>query len=1245
MASTRTRAVSSSTKLKTQEASFNFDDLSDPNKYNEELVQRLAIALNLSDYLIPSKPVLKEKSKATLQAKDSSSRRKLAMTAANGASNNLTKLMKSSWRARDQASMNGISTEKVYFIALSFRLAIHALRDTPLQSIDVERSASSFIGKLVALQIYDLALEMLADQKPFILHHYYEISEEPTLRKISAKRPILRDLSFYLHLIRYPFSSPTEEPLLGIISASIAYALVSLAALISIRPEEPECTDQLLSALEAEDSVHGWRLYLSTEQADSLLFRSHRCIATSFSPSNTSARSLFRLRSWAIGCLVKRSKPATELIWSDATQCVASYHKAATHGQHVPNDAVHFFDSLIKAIEPHPEAKEMLASPLFHEFCETVLVLAEKGDNTDYVQHISRFIKVDVKQSETSPEIGQDNNMRLQLLTVFSHAAKLLEKESEPSEGDKVQDVISQAMKGLGRLANAFDDPISDTRLMRSLERLRRLCITTLESEKPCSTPLRGPLIEFLDHLTVVMLKSLTTENITMEFIACMVSTLCTLSRAQFSSVNYEAQTIAFELLQRGSVLLPSQESSHSLSDTEFLILIKALNVLATNFWAHGRTLYERDNHSMAIRFLMPACELTARLCAADRDETLPSEFKEALATSRERLTRRWQVLADAYIRIGDRKLAYNAFVQTVKTFPSETICGLASSLHPTKILAEPPRNQLSYSIRQLTRLSTFELRMGTNSSLYHLLVRSGAPLEFIGLVIEQQLATLEESWLKTPTQAVVASLFQDALNIYDSQNFPVRRVRVLLQQLEFYFHIDVPNFNASTTVENVLSLLSSNTSGKDHALSHFRRQYEAMAHLWMALHSYRQADSTESGMKPVSSQAAIACKLLNELFPTPTVTSLAQLSPKQTPPLPRVRTLRSSPRKRTTKAPPVTPKPRRKVVDTPPRMAQIKMSAHSKPTPPQSAPVELDPALGKLIGVVSQLLGLLGDIPLRIQFLNLMQKTAQFASQPSTDEFIYATIAAAAEYLELGKVRRALTIYETALPALEKVSEDVKVNFMLNHSEALAIRGKLVKSVQLYEEARELADSIVYPPGQSMIGRIQAKIRSLEMSACAAKTFSVIQTARNDTHRSLASLKRCLRLWNKAYDALTHLLPNQSGESNPLDMASLAAALPALDSEEMRKTQNPPTPDGLHLRIADGLVNCLFDIAEVYLHLGSGRDSEYFLQRARELAQSLSSPVLVIRALAKLTELQLYRGHVQEVVANFELAENYLKD
>jgi len=55
-------------------------------------------------------------------------------------------------------------------------------------------------------------------------------------------------------------------------------------------------------------------------------------------------------------------------------------------------------------------------------------------------------------------------------------------------------------------------------------------------------------------------------------------------------------------------------------------------------------------------------------------------------------------------------------------------------------------------------------------------------------------------------------------------------------------------------------------------------------------------------------------------------------------------------------------------------------------------------------------------------------------------------TIGAAAEYVALGKVRRALTIYETALPALQTISSDVKVDFLLNYSEALAVRGRVIK-------------------------------------------------------------------------------------------------------------------------------------------------------------------------------------------------------
>jgi len=48
---------------------------------------------------------------------------------------------------------------------------------------------------------------------------------------------------------------------------------------------------------------------------------------------------------------------------------------------------------------------------------------------------------------------------------------------------------------------------------------------------------------------------------------------------------------------------------------------------------------------------------------------------------------------------------------------------------------------------------------------------------------------------------------------------------------------------------------------------------------------------------------------------------------------------------------------------------------------------------------------------------------------------------------------------------------------------------------------------------------------------------------------------------------------------------------------------------------------------------------------RAQDLAEALGSSVLISRAVARLTELQLHRGHIQEVATNFETAERLLKE
>ena len=113
---------------------------------------------------------------------------------------------------------------------------------------------------------------------------------------------------------------------------------------------------------------------------------------------------------------------------------------------------------------------------------------------------------------------------------------------------------------------------------------------------------------------------------------------------------------------------------------------------------------------------------------------------------------------------------------------------------------------------------------------------------------------------------------------------------------------------------------------------------------------------------------------------------------------------------------------------------------------------------------MLAQLLGLLGHIPLKIQFLNILQKISEQSSESSADGgyslftlislylvshlgFIRASVDAAVQYLSLGKTRRALTIYVHALTAVSDaaaatISDDVRIMLLLHYAEALALCG-----------------------------------------------------------------------------------------------------------------------------------------------------------------------------------------------------------
>lgn len=67
---------------------------------------------------------------------------------------------------------------------------------------------------------------------------------------------------------------------------------------------------------------------------------------------------------------------------------------------------------------------------------------------------------------------------------------------------------------------------------------------------------------------------------------------------------------------------------------------------------------------------------------------------------------------------------------------------------------------------------------------------------------------------------------------------------------------------------------------------------------------------------------------------------------------------------------------------------------------------------------------------------------------------------------------------------------------------------------------------------------------------------------------------------------------------------------------------------DGLHWRLADGLVSTLFALGRIHFIRGSVKASDFFIRQAKDLVANMNAPVLLSRALAKEAEKELAIGH-----------------
>lgn len=142
----------------------------------------------------------------------------------------------------------------------------------------------------------------------------------------------------------------------------------------------------------------------------------------------------------------------------------------------------------------------------------------------------------------------------------------------------------------------------------------------------------------------------------------------------------------------------------------------------------------------------------------------------------------------------------------------------------------------------------------------------------------------------------------------------------------------------------------------------------------------------------------------------------------------------------------------------------------------------------------------------------------------------------------------------------------------------------------------------------------------------------------KGDLTMSIELLLQSLRLWNRAMDNLTRLNPpppKPTQDDNPFDMSALNEALPSEAAplpDPTPQTIVPPQRhlDSLGLRISEGLLTVLFNLAQTYLIRGSAKESEFFIKQALDLAQALNAPAILSRALAKQGEIQVRLGDLK---------------
>lgn len=177
-----------------------------------------------------------------------------------------------------------------------------------------------------------------------------------------------------------------------------------------------------------------------------------------------------------------------------------------------------------------------------------------------------------------------------------------------------------------------------------------------------------------------------------------------------------------------------------------------------TAYWNIGgqvrQSIEGSAGDSAALRFFRRSCTLTEETASTFADEMLAAPPKPSLVIKLE-------FLAGCLYAIGEKKEAYDTYISAiVKSAPKL----------PEDVAL------LSKAVQRLTRIAMLDLILpATQISLLPVLDRS-VPSPVIASLLEEQIRSLQSSVHKTQVRDAITVLFQDVLQIYNTELFLPQR-------------------------------------------------------------------------------------------------------------------------------------------------------------------------------------------------------------------------------------------------------------------------------------------------------------------------------------------------------------------------------------------------------------------------------------------------------------------------------------